>query len=106
MDSTGPMRGRDQPPTSDATGGDNVLIRPHDANEAEAKALLDRNRFGLLIAPGHVRELPVVVPTHAVYDGAHLIRLHLARPNPILATIRGPARRWDSPVAHSDSADS
>ena len=61
-----------------------MLIRPYDAGtEAEAKTLLDRHRFGLLIAPGHGRELPVVVPTHAVYDGVHHIRLHLARPNPI-----------------------
>ena len=61
-----------------------MLIRPHDAGtEAEAKALLNRHQFGLLIAPGLGRELPVVVPTHVVYDGAHHIRLHLARPNPI-----------------------
>lgn len=27
--------------------------------------------------------LPVVVPTHYVYDGAHTVLLHLARPNPV-----------------------
>ena len=61
-----------------------MLIRPHDAGtEQEWKALLDRHRFGLLIAPGHDRELPVVVPTHVAYDGRDRIRLHLARPNPV-----------------------
>jgi transcriptional regulator len=61
-----------------------MLIRPHDAGtEQEWKALLARHRFGLLIAPGRDRELPVVVPTHVAYDGRDRIRLHLARPNPI-----------------------
>jgi transcriptional regulator len=61
-----------------------MLIRPHDAGtEDEWKAMLDQHRFGLLIAPGRERELPVVVPTHVAYDGHERIRLHLARPNPM-----------------------
>ena len=46
--------------------------------------MLLRFDFGQLIAPGGPgREVPVVVPTHFLYDGAALIELHLARPNPV-----------------------
>lgn len=66
-----------------------MLIRPHDAGtEQEWRALLDHHRFGLLIAPGRDRELPVVVPTHVAYDGRDRIRLHLARPNPIWPALQ------------------
>ncbi|MHB8275110.1 MAG: FMN-binding negative transcriptional regulator [Dermatophilaceae bacterium] len=40
--------------------------------------------FGQLIAPGGPdRDLPVVVPTHFVFDGEHTLELHLARANPV-----------------------
>lgn len=63
-----------------------MLIRPHDApqdDEREWRDLVARHPFGTLIAPGTDRELPVVVPTHAHFDGDRTIRLHLARPNPV-----------------------
>jgi len=49
-----------------------VLVHPWDAavDDSEWRAwLLDGNDFGELIAPGRDRDLPVVVPTHFVYDG-------------------------------------
>ena len=40
--------------------------------------------FGQLIAPGGPeRELPIVVPTHFIFDGEQTLELHLARPNPV-----------------------
>ena len=46
--------------------------------------MLLRFDFGQLIAPGDAgREVPVVVPTHFLYDGDALLELHLARPNPV-----------------------
>lgn len=40
--------------------------------------------FGQLIAPGRERDLPVVVPTHFLFDfDEDKVWLHLARPNPI-----------------------
>lgn len=61
-----------------------MLIRPADAGrDDEWRALLAGCPFGLLIAPGVGRELPVVVPTHFHFDGDRTIVLHLARPNPI-----------------------
>ncbi|MEN9507029.1 MAG: hypothetical protein RI958_2955 [Actinomycetota bacterium] len=63
-----------------------MLVRTHDAPqdpESEWRDLLRAHPFGLLIAPGADRELPVVVPTHVHFDGDVTIRLHLARPNPV-----------------------
>jgi transcriptional regulator len=63
-----------------------MLVHPWDAalDEDEWRAWLAHGRdFGQLIAPGHARDLPVVVPTHFVYDGHRTVRLHLARPNPV-----------------------
>jgi transcriptional regulator len=66
-------------------GFDAVLVHPWDAplDDAEWRAWLgDGHDFGELIIPGLGRDLPVVVPTHFVYDGDRTVRLHLARPNP------------------------
>ncbi len=62
-----------------------MLIRKHDAAIAddEWKAFLGARDFGELIASGRGRDVPVVVPTHFIYDGDHTIRLHLAVPNPV-----------------------
>lgn len=62
-----------------------MLIRPHDAplTDDEWKAFLREHDFGELIAPGADRDLPVVVPTHFIYDGATTVLLHLAKPNPV-----------------------
>ena len=65
-----------------------MLVHPWDAavDDSEWRAwLLDGHDFGELIAPGRDRDLPVVVPTHFVYDGDHQVLLHLARPNPVWA---------------------
>ncbi len=63
-----------------------VLIHRHDAplDDAEWRAFLKEHDFGELIAPGgQGRDLPVVVPTHFLWDGEKEIVLHLAKPNPV-----------------------
>jgi transcriptional regulator len=66
-----------------------VLVHPWDAplDDEEWRGFLLRHDFGQLIAPGDGRDLPVVVPTHFLYDGATTVRLHLARPNPVWAAL-------------------
>ena len=55
-------------------------IRPRTRNGG---AWLAERDFGQLIAGGRDRDLPIVVPTHFVFDGEHTVWLHLARPNPV-----------------------
>jgi transcriptional regulator len=62
-----------------------VLIHPWDAgSEQEWRHWLAGQRVGTLICP--TQDLPVVVPTHFVWTGEHVL-LHLARPNPALAAL-------------------
>lgn len=62
-----------------------MLIHKHDAaySPDEWRAFLAERDFGELIASGRGRDLPVIVPTHFIYDGDTTVRLHLARPNPV-----------------------
>jgi transcriptional regulator len=62
-----------------------VLIHRHDAalSDAEWHDFLADHDFGELIVPGVGRDLPIVVPTHFIYDGDKTVLLHLARPNPV-----------------------
>jgi transcriptional regulator len=63
---------------------DTVLVHPWDsAEDAEWRKWLRGHDFGQLIAGGRDRDLPVVVPTHFVFDGERTVWLHLARPNPV-----------------------
>jgi transcriptional regulator len=66
-----------------------VLIKRHDAplDDAEWRAFLKDHDFGELIAPGRDRDLPIVVPTHFVWDGDKEVLLHLAKPNPVWAAL-------------------
>jgi transcriptional regulator len=66
-----------------------VLVHPWDAplDDEEWRSWLVRHDFGQLIAPGDGRDLPIVVPTHFLYDGATTVRLHLAKPNPVWAAL-------------------
>src|SRR5438128_5173410 len=66
-----------------------MLIRKHDAalDDAEWREFLHTHDFGELIAPGAGRDLPVVVPTHFIYDGEKTVLLHLARLNPVWEAI-------------------
>ena len=65
-----------------------MLIHPWDAaGDDEWRAWLTTQQVGTLIAPGHDRDVPVVVPTHFSYDGADTVLLHLARPNPVWAAL-------------------
>lgn len=62
-----------------------MLIHRHDEplDDAEWRAFLREHDFGELIAPGAGRDLPVVVPTHFLWDGGADVVLHLAKPNPV-----------------------
>ena len=62
-----------------------MLIRRADKprSDEEWKSFLSTHDFGQFIAPGAGRELPVVVPTHFVYEGGDHALFHLARPNPV-----------------------
>lgn len=61
-----------------------MLVHPWDsAEDEEWRAWLAERDFGQLIAGGRERDLPVVVPTHFVFDGERTVWLHLARPNPV-----------------------
>jgi transcriptional regulator len=62
-----------------------MLIRRHDEplSDEEWHAFLAEHDFGELIAPGAGRDLPIVVPTHFIYDGDKTVLLHLAKPNPV-----------------------
>jgi transcriptional regulator len=66
-----------------------MLIHPWDAAQSddEWKTWLAPRDFGTLIAAGRDRSVPVVVPTHFVYDGDATVLLHLARPNPIWPAV-------------------
>ena len=66
-----------------------MLIRGVDgATDDEWRAFVSTGpRFGELIASGAGRPVPVVVPTHFVFDGDSTIWLHLARPNPVWAAL-------------------
>jgi hypothetical protein len=63
-----------------------MLVHPWDApnHDDEWRAVLHEFDFGQLIAPrGPDRDVPVVVPTHFVFDGERTLELHLARFNPV-----------------------
>jgi len=62
-----------------------VFIRRHDEplSDEEWHAFLAEHDFGELIVPGVGRDLPIVVPTHFIYDGDKTVLLHLAKPNPV-----------------------
>src|SRR5881628_2764981 len=67
-----------------------MLIHKHDApfDDAEWRDFLKTHDFGELIVPGGpTRDLPVVVPTHFIYDGEKTVFLHLARLNPVWEAI-------------------
>ncbi|OLC58052.1 MAG: hypothetical protein AUH85_01735 [Chloroflexi bacterium 13_1_40CM_4_68_4] len=66
-----------------------MLIRQHDAalDETEWRTFLGAHDFGQLIASGRRRDVPIVVPTHFVFDGERTVRLHLAKPNPVWDAI-------------------
>jgi transcriptional regulator len=77
-----------------------VLIRSVDGaiDDDEWRAFVSTGPcFGELICsgagPAGGRPVPVVVPTHFIFDGESTIRLHLARPNPVWAALE------ENPVA-------
>ena len=63
-----------------------MLIHPWDAaiSDEEWRSWLLGQQVGTLVCPAE--DLPVVVPTHFVWTGEHVL-LHLARPNPALTAL-------------------
>jgi transcriptional regulator len=63
-----------------------VLIHPWDAatSDEEWRAWIGSQSVGTLVVP--TDDLPVVTPTHFVWDGERVL-LHLARPNPALRAV-------------------
>ena len=63
-----------------------MLIHPWDAahSDEEWRAWLGTQQVGTLVCP--TDDLPVVVPTHFVWTGDHVL-LHLARANPALRAV-------------------
>ncbi|MDQ2748989.1 MAG: FMN-binding negative transcriptional regulator [Actinomycetota bacterium] len=67
-----------------------MLIHPWDAGGSDDEWMdfvRSQGPFGLLVAAGREREVPVVVPTQFALASAELVLLHLARPNPIWAAL-------------------
>jgi transcriptional regulator len=67
-----------------------MLIHRHDEplTDAEWREFLKTHDFGDFIVPGApTRDLPVVVPTHFIWDGDKTVLLHLARANPVWKAI-------------------
>lgn len=67
-----------------------MLVHPWDAplDDSEWREWLAGHDFGQLIAAGEGRDVPIVVPTHFLFDGDRTVRLHLARPNPVWAALQ------------------
>ena len=65
-----------------------VLIHPWDAahGDDEWRTLVSAHMFGLLVAAGRDRDVPVVTPTPYLLDGDSVL-FHLARPNPVWAAL-------------------
>ncbi|MGH9395613.1 MAG: FMN-binding negative transcriptional regulator [Terriglobia bacterium] len=66
-----------------------MLIHPQDAplSDTEWRDFLKGHDFGQVIAPGAGREMPVIVPTHFVYDGHKTLEMHFHRANPVWAAL-------------------
>jgi len=67
-----------------------MLIHRHDEplTDTEWRDFLKTHDFGDFIVPGApTRDLPVVVPTHFIWDGDKTVLLHLARINPVWKAI-------------------
>lgn len=65
-----------------------LIKRPDRArSDEEWRSFLRTHDFGQFIAPGAGRPLPVVVPTHFVYEGGDFALFHLARANPVWAAL-------------------
>ena len=78
-----------------------MLIHPWDAStsDEEWRSWLARQSVGTLVCP--TDDLPVVTPTHFVWDGEQVL-LHLARPNPALTALEARPRALFS--VHGDWA--
>jgi transcriptional regulator len=65
-----------------------MYIAPVDATlgEDEWRPFVEAHAFGHLVAAGRGREVPVVVPTQFVLDGA-VVWLHLVRANPFFGAV-------------------
>lgn len=62
-----------------------MLIKQHDAaiGDEEWRNFLAEHDFGQFVASGRDRDVPIIVPTHFIFDGRQTILFHLARANPV-----------------------
>ncbi|HEV3310403.1 MAG TPA: FMN-binding negative transcriptional regulator [Chloroflexota bacterium] len=62
-----------------------MLIKQHDAafGDDEWRNFLAGHDFGQFVASGRNRDVPIIVPTHFIFDGIQTILFHLARANPV-----------------------
>lgn len=56
-------------------------------SDQEWRGFLQANDFGQVIATGRQRDLPVVTPTHFLFDGEGTVELHVHHLNPLLQAI-------------------
>jgi transcriptional regulator len=66
-----------------------VLRTSFDAprSDLEWQDFLRQQRFGLVVAAGTGREIPVITPTHYIFDGDKKIEFHVHRSNPFLQAL-------------------
>lgn len=56
-------------------------------SDAEWQNFLQRQHFGQVVAMGRGREIPVITPTHFIFDGRAEIEFHVQRANPLLQAL-------------------
>ena len=56
-------------------------------DDREWQDFLRQQKFGQVVASGTGREIPVITPTHYIFDGDKQIEFHVHRSNPILQAL-------------------
>jgi transcriptional regulator len=56
-------------------------------SDREWQDFLGEQKFGQVLASGTGREIPVVTPTHYIFDGGKHIEFHVHRSNPLLRAL-------------------
>ena len=56
-------------------------------SDLEWQDFLRQQKFGLVVAAGTGREIPVITPTHYIFDGDKEIEFHVHRCNPLLQAL-------------------
>lgn len=56
-------------------------------SDREWQDFLRQQKFGQVVASGTGREVPVITPTHYIFDGDKQIEFHVHRSNPLLQAL-------------------